>query len=222
MMNRYKYVKARHSEEDRLRRESEEWVSKLQKIKEHPETRAYTRKDFEPAYKYVEEMFPELASAIAATVIYKNPNTYFCQNKKGVGLPKNVGGVYMIKVGAILVCHSTIPDDVIVVHEMLHFASNMLGSRLKNAAAEEDFAFCRSIPYIVQQGASKEWIAKRYLLPYYTNREWDLMHDRREKPNEELAKSRALEKAYLRIENPLGERIEDAPFLEDEDRFGMI
>lgn len=224
-MSKMTRVQARSMKEARHRRESEEFIAKLELIKAHDETKFLGRKDFEPAFKYIEDMYPDLAPAVAATTIYKNTNTWFCFKK--LGLPRNIGGVYMIRIRAILICHSNIPDDVVVVHEMLHFVSHMLGSQQTSTASEEDFAFGRSIPYILQQGASKEWIAKRYLLPYYTSYEADKLRDAKgqiTKENIKKAEALALERAYMLIETPLGEPIENVDKIvpTEEDRFGMI
>lgn len=113
------------------------------------------------------DLFPRIRATLRSIRLLKNTNTCFCRN---VGLG-GVAGAFLTRVNAIVVCHSEhVPDDVIVVHEILHYAARLLGGRMTNEGQEEDFAFIKSIPFIVAKGYDKDWIIERYLAPYYSRR----------------------------------------------------
>ena len=113
-------------------------------------------------------MFPRLKNRISETKVYRNENTYFC---KKLGIPKQAGGLFLIKASTIVVCYNNKhDDDIVIVHELLHYSSQLMGSRFRNEDQEEDFAYLNSIPYMVRK-YDKKWIVENYLLAYYWSRE---------------------------------------------------
>jgi len=168
MVNRYEAIRARRLREAKLK-EGDKWKEILALIRGHPETRVMGREQLLPAYSFVERMFPAVAPAIRSMVVYKNDNTAFCRR---IGIPKEAGGAFLVRASAILICYTglmsaPVPDDVVVVHEMLHYVAQLMGSRFTSSVSEEDFAYAKAIPYLLEQGAKEDWIRQRYLLPYY-------------------------------------------------------
>ena len=56
---------------------------------------------------------------------------------------------------------------LVIVHELLHYVSRLLGGAMTNRELEENFAYSNSVPYLVENGYDDAWIAEKYLLPYY-------------------------------------------------------
>jgi hypothetical protein len=176
-------------------------------IRAHPETKELGRGDLLRAYEYAEGLFPSAAPAISALRVLKNENTAFCRN---IGVPRGAGGIFLIEASAILVCHNPFPDDVVVVHEMLHFVSQVLGSRFANAASEEDFAYIKSIPYLTGIGWSREKIRDEYMLPYYLGLELAMSGGRTAEQRDE-AKSLAIAKCEAILSSETGGGPADVP-----------
>lgn len=195
-------AEAREDAKGRVRASNE----KVEKIASHRETVVLTREDHPEAWEYVEEAFPRLAQRIRETTVYRNENTYFC---KKIGIPPSAGGLFIIKASAILVCYNRkLEDDVVIVHEMLHYASQLMGSRFRHEDEEEDFAYLRSIPYLARR-YGRDWIAGTYLLPYYWSRERrdeEKARNRRLTPKEDSeCRARALDKCKSLVDKTLGE-----------------
>lgn len=152
----------------------------VEQIKQHPETRLLVRGEIPHAWQYVEESFPSVANRVKATVVYKNDNTAFC---KKVGIPQGAGGLFFIPASTLLVCHNPVfGDDVVVVHEMLHYVSQLLGGSMRNERLEEDFAYSKSIRYLLSRGYTEDWIVEKYLLPYYHGYEVHQLRSSRARP----------------------------------------
>lgn len=196
-MTLYEAMRQKRLAERRVR---DRGLDVARQIREHPETRLLSRGDLLPAYEYVERAFPSTAPAVAATVVYKNENTAFC---KRMGIPRGVGGMFLVDASSILVCHNPFPDDVVVLHEMLHFVSQMLGSRFTNTPMEEDFAYSKSVNYLVSIGWERERIRDKYMLPYYQGRELSLVGH---KPSREES-DKAIEMAKSRCDKIIDEEL---------------
>lgn len=141
------------------------WTRRLEEVKRHRETEVVGRGEFPAVWEHVESKFPRLAECLRATTVYKNTNTAFC---KRIGIPPEAGGMFVVQASTIVLFHTKrIPTDAVLVHEMLHYASQMMGSRFQDEAYEEDFAYQESIPYLLQVGYEPDWIAEKFLLPYY-------------------------------------------------------
>ena len=166
-----------HYDAIRLRRRVEKdleghWQDVVQQIQSHPETKRFGRADFPGAFGYVEGLYPRIAPVVSATILYKNENTAFC---KRIGIPREAGGAFLTRASAILLCYCSLPDDAVLVHELLHLASRLLGSGFSSESVEEDFAYAKSIPYLKSRSYPDEWIRTSFLMPYYHGLE---LHDR--------------------------------------------
>jgi hypothetical protein len=140
------------------------WKEIFEQIKAHSQTRVLARGDIPEAYEYVEDLFPRCAEPLSKTLIYKNDNTAFFPR---IGLPA-AGGMYIRPVGAVIICYAKeFSDDVVAVHELLHCTHALLGSKNISERQEEDFAYGKSIPYLLGKGYDEEWIVKKYLWPFY-------------------------------------------------------
>lgn len=221
---RLEALRKRRELEKQLKERASLAREKAEQIAKHRETVLLSRDDHPEAWKFIEEMFPRLSTVISQTKVYANKNTYFCEK---VGIPPNAGGLFIIKASAIVLCHSKCPDDIVIVHELLHYCSQLMGSRFRNEGFEEDFAYQTSIPYIAQRGYSEDWIAEKYLLPYYWSREQEaLLRKKRAakgKPPPKLtlsekykAKDLALEKCKSIVHRKLHGKMDDQGDDEDD------
>lgn len=134
-------------------------------VAKHEETVILSVEDLGDAWDYVCDMFPRLSDVIRSTKIYKNNNTYFMRK---AGFPPGTAGVFVKSRNAIILayCRKFSPD-VIAVHELLHYASRLIGSRQRNSLREEDLAYSKSIKYLLGKGYDEDWIVNEYLLPYF-------------------------------------------------------
>lgn len=140
------------------------WKGVFEQIKAHSQTRILARDDLPGAYAYVEGLFPSCADAVSKTPIYKNDNTAFFPR---IGLP-SAGGMYIRPVGAVVICYAKqFSDDVVAVHELLHCVHALLGSQAASERQEEDFAYGKSIPYLLDNGYSEKWVVEEYMWPFY-------------------------------------------------------
>ncbi len=168
-MNRYEYVRQRRAYEQQLRDDAKKSAEVLDRIKKHFDTTLLGRETYPEAWQYVENLFPGISDKIRNTKVYKNENTAFCSK---IGLPKEAGGLFFIKTSAILICWTrSFKDDVVIVHEMLHYCSQLLGSRFQNRLVEEDFAYLKSIRYLLSKGYDEKFIQEKYMLPHYFTHE---------------------------------------------------
>jgi hypothetical protein len=103
-----------------------------------------------------------MVERLSSTRILKNDNTAFCRN---IGIPVGAGGLYVKPSSTILVLYSKFPDDIVIVHELLHLVSRMLGGE-GSTIVEEDFAYGQSLPYVLGRG-DRDWVLHKYLMPYY-------------------------------------------------------
>jgi hypothetical protein len=143
-----------------------EWRRRFDELVAHRETEELPRNCHMEVWEYVEKMFPRISTTLAEVKIYRNTNTAFCRR---VGFPPQAGGLFVRPVGAIAVFYNRkIPDDVVVLHELLHAAAQMLGP-MRGSEFEEGFAYERSLPYLLER-YDRDWVATNYLMPYYSTR----------------------------------------------------
>lgn len=211
MIRNYEILQGRHAVEAS---QAEDAKRKVQEIAAHPETVIVRREQMPGPWEYVESLFPRIAPVVSETIIYKNENTAFCRN---IGVPAEAAGLFFVNASAILLCwnDSKFKDDVIICHEMLHYASRLLGGRMESVAVEEDFAYMKSIRYLNSQGYSDAWIAGEYMLPYYMGREWS-----KDRSDKEQAKARALSLCEKMVSAELYES--EVKIEEKDDRFDEI
>lgn len=167
--SRYEIMRLRREREGKYREEVRKGEQNLVKIQGHPETTLITKETMPDAFQFVEDLLPGVAPTIAITKIYRNTNTAFA---KKVGIPEYAGGVYFPALGSIVICwnRDNLREDCVVVHELLHYASHLMGSRMRNEGSEEYFAYTKSIPFLISKGYSREFVAEKYLLPFFQNR----------------------------------------------------
>lgn len=220
----YDAIRKRREFEAHLRDNGDESKKKVVEVAAHPETLILTRDHMPDPWVYVERLFPRIAGNIAGTKVYKNNNTAFLKN---LGFPEAAGGLFFPKASTILICWSRdkFKDDVIVCHEMLHYADQLLGGTMRSREADENFAYHNSIKYLELRGYMPKWIAEEYMLPYY----WGLEVARLKKKQgesitdaeEEKAKADAIFKCMTVIEGELYGKHPETP-QEDQDRFDLI
>ena len=151
------------------RKKVEQFHLRLEEMKTHPQTQAFKYPEFKEVYDFISGLYPLLKTAIEAITIYKNPNKGYC--KKDLKIPASAGGAFFIQHKVIIITKSHIPDELIACHEMLHYASRLMGCSFNSYHYEEEFALGKSIPYILSKGYGEEWIVKWYLAPYYESYE---------------------------------------------------
>lgn len=224
-MHSYEAICKRREAEEEYSKSVEEAKEALEKLSKHPETKIITRGDHPFAWRYVEDMFPRIAQSIQEMKVYKNENTAFC---KKIKVPPHAGGIFFIRSSTILICWTKekFADDVIICHEMLHYAAQLLnGGRMGTEAIEEDFAYSKSIKYLNLRGFSDDWIAKEYMLPYYSSKEINLTQEKLARPltrkEREEAKERAIAHCKAVIDLELRNK-EPEPPPPEVDRFDLI
>jgi len=179
---------------DYHRREVEDhWEQKERAILSHPETWRFTPDgrdagigtipDERNPFFYVKNLFPNLEKSIYKTQCLVIENSYFWSST--LKLPDNAAGLYVPSIGVILMCrnyhHKLVIDDVLV-HELLHRASHLLG-RMQNESIEEEFAFSYSIDWFKGRYA-KSYVLEHYLMPYCTYISMQSLN--KERPDDEV------------------------------------
>lgn len=220
MPSHYDHLRRRREYEESLRQNNEAAKEKIAEIAKHPETKLIRRDDMPDPWVFVEQLFPRIAPTIATTVVYKNENTAFCKN---IGVPPEAGGLFFIKASAILLCYNKekFKDDVVICHEMLHYASQLLGGKMQTSNIEEDFAYFKSIPYLSLHGYSDKWIAEQYMLPHYWGREYHRLAKEGAKDAKEKGRELGLEICFKAIEAELRGPVVPKDN-DNEDRFDVI
>jgi hypothetical protein len=225
MLSRYEAMRQRREQEQRERDNDLEWRKRLDTIKAHFATQILTKNEHPEAWEYVERLFPSLAPTIEQTKVYKNDNTAFCAK---IGLPKEAGGLFFTKLGIILICWTRkFKDDVVIVHEMLHYVSALLGSRFTHRGLEEDFAYLKSVRYLLSKGYDMKFVCEEYMLPHYESLELSKLCNG-VKPTSAVraqAKTAAVKRCYEMVANELTSE-ETVDILEppeaEEDRFDFM
>lgn len=216
-MTRREYLAAKKAWDDKLQAEADRITKKFL---EHRETVKLSKDDFKGAFDYVQNLFPRIAPVLESTSIYKNENTYFA---KITGIPKGVAGFFMKPTSTIIILYNPFPHDIVVVHEMLHYCSQLMGSRMRSTEMEEDFAYIKSIPYIRSRGFDDEWIVKKYLISHYKGLEMgELAHGGKlSKAMKDEADRLALERCKTILKADLGEMIPHEEPRENNSRFDI-
>lgn len=214
----YYEVLDRMTKSDKDRRKAEDaWEARVAKVAAHSDTIVLTESSHPSAWAFVKTAYPSVADRVAATKILKNDNTAFCRR---IGIPSDAGGLYVKPSSTILLLYARgCPDDIIVVHELLHLVSRMLGGE-GSAVVEEDFAYGKSLPYVLSR-MSREWVVEKYLMPYYSQA---MMSKHRLDPSPQAfrkAKKLAEEHCNLMVDEALGKPKPDAA-TEDLDVFDFI
>jgi hypothetical protein len=147
----------------------------IEKIKKHYSTKVLGYKNYKNAYDYVDKLFPK--AEVKNVVIYRCNIDYL----KRLGY-KSVGGFYNRIMQAVVIpstfnfgdkkgklwdsIKAKLTDDEVVVHELLHYASDMHSRGITSAEIEEEFAYGHSVKYLRSKGHSDEYIVKNNFLPF--------------------------------------------------------
>jgi hypothetical protein len=75
----------------------------------------------------------------------------------------------------------------VAIHELLHCAHSLLGVKDPEERNAEDFAYGKSIPFLLSRGKTREWLVEKYMMPYYGGL---FMHVLRQKALKANAKKR--------------------------------
>jgi hypothetical protein len=224
-MRSYEAVQQRREAEKRYQDSIEEQKEALQKIIEHPETITIKRENLPDPWIYVEDMFPRIAASITGMTVYKNENTAFY---KKIKVPPTVGGLFFIRSSTILICWTKekFKDDVVICHELLHYAGQLLnGGPMGTEAIEESFAYSKSIKYLNLHGYSDKWIIEQYMLPYWSGferrMEEKVLGRALTNGEKEQNRQKAITRCQAIIDFELS-KFETKPALEEIDRFDLI
>jgi hypothetical protein len=214
MHSYYDVIAWRRAQTQKRANQTKHWKEVFERIKGHSRTRVLAREDLLGAYEYVEGRFPRCAEAVSKTPIYKNENTAFFPR---IGLP-SAGGMYIRPVGAVILCYAKdFSDDVVAVHELLHCVHALLGVRV-GERQEEDFAYGKSIPYLLANGYSEDWIVEKYMWPFYFGE----ILSKDPKMDRKVAKDQCRETCLKIIRLGIGGVDEEAKIVPPRDRFELI
>lgn len=180
----------------------------IETIVSHYRTTRISKPDMPGPWVYASDLFPCFAETIDKTIVYKNESRLLFER---LGIPAGVGGFFVRASSTIVVCGSRgVPDDVIILHEMLHYVSQLAGNNFLSMEPEENFVFSNSVRYLAETGRSREWIARKYMLPYYASL---AMSKAKKKANASALKAEAL----LFCERMISEKLDGLPKVEDDD-----
>lgn len=158
--------------------QEEEIIENFDEIKLSPETMEIKYPEYKEAFDYVDTLFPWIK--------VKEISVYFCPKKvlENAGYSK-IGGIYCTYSKTVVVVsdlkekkgeglwgqiRARTTVDETLVHELLHYASDMrVKGRRVNIAYEEEFAYGYSIPYFLKKGWTEETIIDNYFMPHLVN-----------------------------------------------------
>lgn len=174
------YLKYKNKyKKDRLQ-EIETWEKNLNKIINHDSTELVKYPDYPKAFDYVSELFPNIG--IKDIKIFQVSKSIL--SKYGLGF---CGGFYD-KIGKnIFVCKnedsdfakdgtsiwsrisSSITEDEVIVHELLHYCFDYNGKKI-DINLEEEFAYGNSLKYLLDKGYTEDEVIKNNYYPYLVDR----------------------------------------------------
>lgn len=137
----------------------------------HKNTKEYDYHSFKASYDYVNSIFPE--ANILDVKIYEAPIKLFKELKYD-----GAGGLYSKYWKAVVVPNKTVKNkkknvistklekDVVIVHELLHYVSDVLGHTSKTRNIEEEFAYGYMIKYALDKGYTEEKIINDIFMPW--------------------------------------------------------
>lgn len=175
--NNVDIMRARQKQIDTYSQQASLSVEHIDKIKAHPMTEVIRYPSFQEAFDYVDKLFPDAKAKEA--VIYKVEKKFL--DKCGY---KGVGGFYN-RISKVVVIPDAmdfkgkgklwdsvtakITEDEVIVHELLHYASDTQIKGSKSVQIEEEFAYGNSVGYLRMKGHSNDEIIMGNFLPYLVN-----------------------------------------------------
>jgi len=145
-------------------------------IKSHEKTKEIKYPAYQESFDYVDYFFP--------SALVKEIKIYLCDHKLlfDIGLGKSLGFYSPISKIIIIANPDTIKEkstttllssirakislDETIVHELLHYASNITVKGYITRRAEEEFAYGYSVKYLINKGHSKKDIINNNFMPY--------------------------------------------------------
>jgi len=128
------------------------------KIKSSANTREIRYPEYKESFDYVDNKFPgNKVKDVSVFLCSKG----FLKNLGYVGL----GGFFEKILKTIIICNEGDVDETIV-HEMLHYVSDLSLATSYSVEIEEEFAYINSIDYLRDKGRTDEYIVSTIFLPY--------------------------------------------------------
>jgi len=143
---------------DRYAEKSAIIVSHIDKIKSDPKTVEINYPEYKDSFDYVDKKFPDNG--------VKDVTIFLCGKRflKKLGYA-GLGGFFEKILKTIIICNDGSIDETIV-HEMLHYVSDLSLATSYSVELEEEFAYINSIDYLRSKGRSDEYIINTVFLPY--------------------------------------------------------
>jgi len=130
----------------------------IDKIKSSANTREINYPEYKESFDYVDNKFPGNR--------VKDATIFLCSKGllKGLGYV-GLGGFFEKILKTIIICNEGAIDETIV-HEMLHYVSDLSLATSYSVELEEEFAYINSIDYLRNKGRTDEYIISTVFLPY--------------------------------------------------------
>lgn len=165
-LNYYLYEKNRLKEQNKFYKNHIDLIEKAKRMA----TIKIQYPEYKESYDYVHKLFP--TAKVKNVIIYKLSKSQF--DRLGFGF---AGGFYSIPSKSVIVCNPSykrtresisakMTVDEIIVHELLHYASEAIGMIIGNVGMAEDFAYGWSLGYLRSKGYSDNNIIQNNYFPY--------------------------------------------------------
>ena len=133
-------------------------IKHIEKIKGTANTKEIHYPEYKNSFDYVDGKFPG-NDVKDVTVLLCSKG--FLKSLGYIG----IGGFFEKILKTVIICDDG-PIDETIVHEMLHFVSDMSMSKSYSVGIEEEFAYINSIDYLRQKGRDDCYIMNQVFLPY--------------------------------------------------------
>ena len=143
----------------------------IKKIAQNKKTQiiSYSDKEYSKSFKYVEKLYPNInlkevtiflvEGEILKSIGYNGIGGFFDKINKNIVVAKNLKINNEDIFGKITV-------DEVIVHELLHYVSDVLMLNFSNILYEEEFAYSNSIEYLRKKGYTNHQIIQNNFLPF--------------------------------------------------------
>ena len=147
----------------------------VERIKSHPSTKEIRYPEFKESFDYVDAIFPnakvkealiyQVSKDFLGELGYKNVGGFFNKASKIVAVPDSLYIQKPEKYSIWRTISAEITFDEVIVHELIHYASDK--TVLSNSDDfEEEVAYGNSLAYLRSKGYSDEFIIEKNFLPY--------------------------------------------------------